>query len=957
MTRSFKVEYIHRTDTPNVDITDYVITLDKMHLQSGGRISTAALTLNAEHGRFTSVNSADAPLLKKFDLLKITIIDDLNVERQSKTYEIVTDTSQFDVTAGYILPIELEGLERNLSGIPFSGLFRHASHDEMLDNILSAYIAQRASDQPRIFISRNDLTDINPAIWDFTFVDNCYDAINHVIDQSGLPVSAGGLGDRYAIYYEDSKTVKNAMSINIVSQGARAGGATVLMSGTFYPFMSIHRTKQASTGTMAVIRGNPKSGTLPSNFATFRDKLEFWRAIRQYDSTATYPVGAHIRHNNKTYRAIVAVTPNNAPPNASWQEIDVGDYIGTMDYSPWTKNKRKEILNGLSAPEGGFDSESHSSTSIMDCNAVIHDTNVNREVVILRTNTSELTDAFKQKYQTMFGNTNQWLHGTTVLVDRSLGPVQGDFLGTDVNGRRYENNIARYVVNGTNKQWIVTRETQEFDLVAVYSEGRTYEWNTQFQKSTVTSPNKNVRGGPNRKSAVFTKQSKARGGNPSGTFAWRDITQEFLGNDCFHHPISVSQVDGLMPTFESLTKTHLDDPSGTPYKKNSAIEIQFGYTGEDHTPMERDFWSQLAEGIKTIVEIVNAIPDALIRAFFTPRYSTLGWWFCFPAPFPFSRHNDITSEIGSIFGGQNGTTLNQHRFWDMYNIARTPSGKIGFAHPDSKDLSEITGFSFLLKYDVLAGGNRIPWTGDIPFSVWCLDVHGVTWKSEKIIYRHLGDVQRMEVDFADFRPIYRARTSFGFSNILDQITLPELEVNEAMFKDDILFMGIQCEASYDDQGRYSPDWWEHIIKPTFFDFFNFTSGDVRFVGTIDALTFVKAPLAISKSDSVNSKRRIVTAIQDYPNIINTEQLQRIADSQAEIEQWQYEQYTIRQQGIANLDLEDSVFLTSEMVPDAERISASRAVPNTVRLAVREIKYSSTHEGAMIRELTLVRKIR
>ncbi len=140
------------------------------------------------------------------------------------------------------------------------------------------------------------------------------------------------------------------------------------------------------------------------------------------------------------------------------------------------------------------------------------------------------------------------------------------------------------------------------------------------------------------------------------------------------------------------------------------------------------------------------------------------------------------------------------------------------------------------------------------------------WKSQKVLYRHLGETQEFAFEFGDLTPVQRNRTPLGIQNVIENIIAGELETHEELFKDQILWQGFQWDAGYDDKGRYSPNIFETIIKPQFFDFFGGNVGNVRFVGILDSYGFTKAPLAISKNPAIlglNDVRTIIPQIDDY----------------------------------------------------------------------------------------------
>jgi len=171
ITKNFTVEFIIN-NTVFTDITDFVYSLDDFVLQSTGKISTAKITLNSEFGNFTTeANGGVTPIITQFDLIRITIIGDDGVTLQAKIFEVTTDLSQLMGRSSYLLPLELEGRERNLSGIPFGAFLRNATHKELIQQIAFSYNDQVGTSQPQLVGNVIDIPNFNPNIWDFTQVD------------------------------------------------------------------------------------------------------------------------------------------------------------------------------------------------------------------------------------------------------------------------------------------------------------------------------------------------------------------------------------------------------------------------------------------------------------------------------------------------------------------------------------------------------------------------------------------------------------------------------------------------------------------------------------------------------------------------------------------------------------------------------------------------------------------
>ncbi len=1012
MAKRYKVEYLEGGTT---DITDFVVSLDKFKKFSDGRISQAAFTLNAEFGQFITDTSGGAtPKVDEFNRFRITMLDIAGVAQDSHIFELKTDLAQLMKQSRHLLPLELEGRERNLAYIPFSGYLEFENHKDMANKILNMFEANDGTAQP-IFTTddggtpQNLLPDNNPNIWDFQYIDNCLDALKLVITHANNSVAAGGAGDRFAIIYDDdSASPLTTIVVRIISQGSRNIAPFPTLETTLeFPIQTIEKLKEQKTGTRVIARGKPGSSTAPSNAAIYFGRLEYFLNIQQYDDAKDYLKDNYVRQGNLVYQAVQDVPAGNRPPNVTfWLETSVGTYIGDIQYSPFTKDKQALFRNACGNPEGGLDPALFTSLKVFDCNMTILDAATFRDFCYVRSITDDLTaDVFNKKY--LFNDVNL-IDGFRILVDTQLGAVAGAFAadnfgtgaGNDPNGFPYADSMAILIdgdwfvfrmqnsgsitafadagggkttvttsaahklsngrkvrINGTTnyngthkiesvtsttfvivKAFVITETgtwvTGDSDECLVTSEGRIYEWNVAFSSGSRTP----------------ASEDRERGAAKTGTRKWRDASGEFLGNDCCHAPTFFANAEGLIdPLF--------NDAQSENYTKDSAIRIKYSYNKLVDTPPWKTLLDQILGilniGLLGLTSILTSMAASLFTLFSTPYYTSAGWWVCWASPYPFSTHNSITEKIGELYGGDINT-IDDHHFFDAYNERFTFTGKLGWNQTDSDSLMEITGFSLLYQLNILANGNPIPFTGDIPVSYWMIDNNGTIWKS-KDTYRFLGDVQRFDFYFGNFTPVYRARSPLGISNIVENLLVPELELRDIFFRNKIVYQGFMLELSYDQHGRYMPNLMEAVIKPTIFNLFSFSgaSVSVEFDGIIDGWAWIKTPIAISAPDAESATRAIFPEIKDYPQITNIEQLQRASDAQLDIEEFRYEQYSVTNFDRADRKLQDTLFLHEQFLIDETDDPGN---PNTREVIVSEISYEETKGEHMKRTMIINRRI-
>jgi len=263
------------------DISNFVHSLDDTHYYSDGRISTSSLTLQGDFGQFTTDSrNGVTPIINQFDRIRLTHVA-TGGDQYQHIFEVINNLGQATRQASYLLPLTLEGRERNLGLIPFSGFFDPPiSHLEIVDRILRVFADSKLfQTQPTMFATTNELPDFNPNFWDFQYIDNCLDAILDVVKQANLSVAAGGGGDRFGIIYEDIDGFLEGMLIKFISQGSANSGdpfVTITGDGVFNPISVIDKVKQPVTGTVVVARGRPGSGGTPRQGDIYRSRLEFY---------------------------------------------------------------------------------------------------------------------------------------------------------------------------------------------------------------------------------------------------------------------------------------------------------------------------------------------------------------------------------------------------------------------------------------------------------------------------------------------------------------------------------------------------------------------------------------------------------------------------------------------------------------------------------------------------------
>jgi len=532
-------------------------------------------------------------------------------------------------------------------------------------------------------------------------------------------------------------------------------------------------------------------------------------------------------------------------------------------------------------------------------------------------------------------------NGFRVLVDSTLGALGGRFAangGFDIFGRPFSDSMV--IFNGAD--WIVFREPQIGDQAIVISEGRTYELNVPvaFQNDFANA----------HTHAGFT--FKFRG--PSGSVQWRDVSDTAGGNDVFHHPKNIERVDGLFPR-------DINGDDYTNFVTNSAIKITYSYTLFDE--IEKFFGKMnefFADPLGSLVALFDSGEDGF-NTVFEPSteqidetqqstYYDFGWWYTIAWPYPWSTLNGIPPPgVGFLYGRSTpGTTGSQKDFavLDLQNANFTHSGFRGLNTSEVSDLGgPFTGIHFYFLFDVFIGATtRRPFAGDIDFTVTLYDDLSQVWRTD-FVFRFLGDAQEIFLPFSSFTVERPSRTPWGISTAFSNIVVPELEIRSIFDQKRVRFMTIQLNDSYDDKGRYMPISLDNFILQVY------NLGDVRFEGTIDALTLTKQPFV---SSGVEFDRVINPETVQMPNVRNIRQLESIAIAVKDVAGLQFEQYTLTQDGKCDLITEQSVFLDDE-----DLVKFADNGPHTRKLILMSEDLSFNANGqksGFIRTVTLTRRL-
>ena len=925
------------------------------------------------------------PIIKHYDLMQLTITElKTPTDTADNTYQrllFVDDIEPIVNSQGQFLILELFGRERYLQKMLFPGHFYFISFKEMAERIIKFYNDNKGSNQPTITLTMPVNFDYTWGIFDFSKETSCYDALMEVVNRLTLPVAAGGGGEYYGMTFSETNT-STALVCRIAPQGHPTGSPITLQKP-----MQLSEVKEPNKASIVVVEGKPGSASIPPEPAKYRSYIEEYANIPAWKSGITYKQGALVRRahtDNEVYvwRSLLDNNINHPPILGTsppyWFRISLEQYIALYEtnfvYSPWTKDKHALYRNYCGNPDAVFYNTSPSTrqndTAVMpDSNMVIRESipgttgqlGLWRDSVDFRL--SQLTNTILDRY--LYGRPtikvnnrkNRQYEGMRILCDdeppSGLDSIiarqfhNGTTWERDEFGVSFGNNFATL---GESGNWIVFRRTQRFDECIVLHEGKTFQYNKDYKDST----NEDLE---TQSGNHFQVPDMSAG----GTLAWRDDVDLFLGNDAFHHPVKIEQQDGLYKLHENISTGSLPTDSG--------IEIEYAVNpkrlDETQTSAEdkagiveqlEQFWGWLTTDQattdgkfdlgKTLVNKLSqaigwagdTVYDALFNWSRGAHMNNAGWWaILFAPPFPRNTYNSITEGVGALFGGN---ADNPVPVLDLRNLNYTPKGNTGYAAEDAMNLGQISGIKLLMNFNIY-GLNIETFRGNIPFRCWIETTRGDLLVCDKSI-RFQGITQLLDFPITQFKQ-YRARIPISLTgaNIVSRVLNPELSITEIFERRKVKRIGLQCMLAYDDQGRYDPvNFWGFIR--TFLA--AFPDNELKFNGRIDYLHFTKDAIVVAqnKTDDTYTESAQATDIKKYhladshkryPNISNINQLQKIANTELDIENFSHDKWTATYMDEARIKAERTVKLKDEsLIPDSEDT-------NKRELIVKKVTYS------------------
>ena len=860
-------QVLYDPGTSDTDITDYVISIDKC-TDVANEINTAIIQLDADFGQFiTESTSGATPILAKWDKIKITLTDK-NDNSYSRIFLVKTLFKKRKQTENLRLEVHLVGQEFWLTRMPFPKPFYFESAYNTVRDIVDIYNDSNGTGQAEIENHDDGTENLLPKYTanNFTFglkEKFCWDGMMEVIDKMANSVSNLGAGDFYYIHFKDKSANPNVIELEADASGNKPASPLTLQNSNTAPLFSIEEEHDAETATIVGAKGLRDFGSLPPDYAEFRDLIEAWQLLPTHpgDGSISYPQNAWVQYNGTRYQS--NINDNTSVPPTNWTSKTQSDWIGAKDYSPWTNGNPNAWKNSGSNASGtaggsgtGFDQK-----GCWDSNLVVLDEDNYQNWVHIKST----TDNFDVNYK--YGAASGGVYkGLRCLVN---GTGTGAFSGYDNKIMQYDGSAWQEIGPRGNSG---IRTAVDGDRVAIRHEGLVYKYNGS---------------------------------------SWVDDSTGQRANHCFHVYSELVDSQGV-----NLTS----DGAGGDYGDNSAKKWSYDYTPIDGT---------------------GALPLTTVVG-----YYSIGAWANISFPFPENSYNGQT--LGSIYGGN--TTDKEPATLNADNLIYTAAGNKGFNETDADDLYPLTGVEFMVKMDwfvSLVSDTRVPYEGNFKYRVYFYDL------SDNVVYAdfqisHLDTWTQVRLPFTSFK-VYRARTPLTLGEIASNIIVPELEVHDVFDWRNVKLGVIQWQEVYDDEGRFKPEASRALTSPLKVG--SFVPGSTTTVDLyIDAFHFTKQAFRLSGTDATRPQ----FAFLEAPDITNSFQLKNAADSQEEVEKFEYRSFSIDTELRCDIEAEHSFYLVdSELIADDDDSSGG------VKLVAREINYTvnaSQGRGGIHTEIVGVKRI-
>jgi len=885
--------------------------------------SDVAQTLSTSGGwsaTYTTSSSVlkNRPIPDQYERFKVTITDEeSNVF--TRVYEVDTIVPIQNAQEGDAVEFECLGLEHHLMKLQFAKQFRYEDAFSVAEDINTFYNTNRvqATTQPEVIDHTSPSTKSGTGFNDFPRWNSnfypfgnrsitCYDALTEMVDKGGTPVTAGGLGDFFEVFYKHKTGNNNQIEFHAFSSGSTGSLITIDNALDVNPAENEGGIENF-TGNLIKVQGS-ENGSLPPEFSTFIGKQEAFLQMPLWqdpaDTNQDYPADARVNHAGTVYTSDIA-NNSSTPGVANWTIETLETFLGPGNYSIWTNNLASETQNSGSNPSPathgavtGFNQQ-----GMWDSNMVVAD-EVNWSFPVQQ----RIKDTTGIDVNYLYGQATAGTYrGQWFLVDSNIGALGVPFTqnsGNDRFGNAYSDKFVRrnfFEFTGADefKNWDVVgpldfkggvRALTNTDLACVIDEGKIYKFN--------------------------------------GTI-WEDKASDDRLNHCFHVH------EGLITASGGNNRDGFNDIpkiSGN-YRDNSAIKT---------TWITNPFEINLFGAPQT-----------------TEPFYQFGAWYNIRFPFPYSTHNSV-STLGSLWGS-NATKKGPVTI-DSKNMHFTRNFEVGYNNDNAEDYGPINSVKFWIRHEWFITTIDL----NIPFATndKLITVNSGNFNYRCALYDTAGNVVVSDffIPFNDvWAPIvlnietfkaYRARANIGLGNIRSTLIPIGIEVLNRFDWENIAMCVIQWQESYDSDGRYRPEGSRAAVGALAFGpiavaqvILDTGSLSIPISATVnlyvDGFHFGKTMMSVTPK--VTTGRVVEPETLYLPWIDNKYQLDQLATAQLQIHQFRQNKWIIGTEGRVDVGFGDFFFLKDNRIVErsdknALGLDTNDGEPNTVKLVAKKITH-------------------
>lgn len=801
-----------------------------------------------------------------------------------------------------MLELQCLGIERWLQQVQYSRRHWSKTPKEILADMIDQYNynAAQSSELPTINlvtneISVNELPSTMKYPNDFgTNESSIFDRMNELVDGMATPQASGGVLDFFDIRFVSDVSNVTSFDIEIFSSGNSTrskpsvtidgdGADANLEEGTDGGLDEVE-------GTIINNWGANGAGSLPTEYSRFQsnnlemqDNTGSGSLFAEWDSTFAYTIGAIVKYTlgtpDKCYRALQTTTGDTPPTSGDtvyWEELLVEDYYGAIQYSPWTDGKATEWNNGAVDPQNTAAASTY-GRGMFDANIVITGDDAFRTWVdVIAYNSGDIASEWKYSGTTLYD-------GFRVLVK---GTGNGDFAS-------FDNQVIEY--DGIEEIWKTKYALVADFMVAVFDTGNVWRYD--------------------------------------GGGSYTDMSAKHNGLDCFH-PMYTSTVVQSRSAIQNRT-------TGSPAPVDFSANVLSGVTANyRYTPLAawQDEWTGIIKAIQNPLGWVwKQVTGGVGSTKSSVDWYSAGCWLSMRFPFPRSSFNSGDA-VGSMYGGTTGGNIVP--YLDAQNMSFSRGGLFGYNNGTlSEDLGQISSIDFKLKLSfysnmIIGGSDQLLQKANFKMAVYFGDKNDNVVKQEfTVSHNDMWDDYTLPLSgFVQ----YRGRLPMYESNFVTSSIIPPKELSHvSQFRwHQVSWMVIQCEESYNNEGRYRAASGNELGTGDFL-FDSQLHNHIDFLIQLDALRFGK-PLLVNSGQSTTQHKQ-PDFIQS-PEIESYNQLKNNCLAELEKAQFQKKQYDIISEGDFTVEYGDYFLFDDDDIVYMASPNANEDT-NKVELVAKHIEYT------------------